>query len=99
MGEGDAGAGQHQDRADPQWRRSSALGLLIKRRLTHGIFQGEQQQRGANEANDRREQERMADIDSLTPIDARGAVADNGADQGMRRGSRKAKPTKSLDSR
>ena len=103
MREADAGAGQDQDAADPPGRRLVALGRFVERGIAHQELEREQQERGEDEADQRRQQQRVADLGGLAPVDARGAVhaarqrigdadADDRADQGVRAGGGQAEP-------
>ena len=64
--EADAGAGEDQDAADPQRRR---LVALRARRYSAGLrddeLQHQQQDRGQHEAEQRRQQQRVADLGRL----------------------------------
>ena len=102
MGEGDAGAGGDQQAADPGRRRLVALRLGVEFRVLDQDLQRQEQQGGGAEAEQRREQQRPADLDRLRPVDAGGLVvgekelvgetdADDRADQRMRGGGRQAK--------
>ena len=103
MGEGDARAGEDEQAANPPGRRRLALRLLVKLGLAHDELHQQQQQRRGREADDGRQQQRVADLRRLAPVDARGAVAaahqrigdadaDDRADQRMRGRGRQAEP-------
>ncbi len=90
-----------QDAADPPAGRLVAFGRGIQRRIADDELQHQQQDRRHAEAEQRREQQRVADLGRLAPVDARGAVAaahqrigdadaDDRADQRVRRGRRQA---------
>ena len=81
--------------ADPPRRRLIALRRLIERRIADDELQRQEQQGSGDKAEQRREQQRVADLGRLGPIDAGGAVlsvhqrigdadADDRADQRMR---------------
>jgi hypothetical protein len=74
MGIADAGAGEDQEAADPPWRRLIALRLGIERRDADDETDGEQQERRGGEADQRRQQQRLADLGGLGPVHARRAV-------------------------
>ena len=87
-----------QDAADPQRRRLVAFGLFIELRIAHDELQHQQQERRDAEAEQRREQQRVADLGRLGPVHTRGAVtavhqrignadADDRTDQRVRRGA------------
>ena len=95
MGERDAGAGGDERAADPPRRRLIALRRLIERWIADDELQRQEQQSSRDKAEQRREQQRVADLGRLGPIDARGAVlsvhqrvgdadADDRPDQRMR---------------
>jgi hypothetical protein len=101
--EADAGAGEDEKAANPQRRRRIALGRLVERRVLDHRLHDEQQHGGQYEADNRRQQERLSDLDSLAPIDAGGAVspaqqrvghadADDRPDYRVRTRSRQAEP-------
>ncbi len=94
---------EDEDAADPPRRRLLAVGRLVQLGLLHECAQQQQQHRGADESHERRQQQRVADLQRLAPIHAAGAVtavhqrvgdtyADDGADQRVRRRRRKAQP-------
>ncbi|MNO98893.1 hypothetical protein D3C76_906520 [compost metagenome] len=95
VGEGHAGAGQDQQAANPPRRRNIALGLLVQRAILDEGSQGQEQQCGAAEADQWREQQGVTDLGRLRPVHTAGAVApvhqgigyadsDDRADQGVR---------------
>ncbi len=99
--EAHAGAGQDQQAADPQRRRLVAFRRLVEVGVAHDRLEHEQQQRRGAEANQRRQQQRLADLDRLGPVDAGGAALamrqrigdadpDDRADQGVGARGRKA---------
>ena len=63
MREADTGAGQHQQAANPQRRRRVALGLGIEVFVAHHDLEGEQQKAGSAEAEQRRKQQGVADLE------------------------------------
>ena len=75
MEEGHQRAGQDQQAADPEGRGRLALGRLVEVVPPHDDLEGQEQAGRGDEADDRREQQRLEDVDGLPPIDAGGAVA------------------------
>jgi hypothetical protein len=67
MEEADQGAREDQDAADPPWRRLVAPGFGEQRwcRMLHRNLKDKEQERRQSEAEQRREQQRFADIGRL----------------------------------
>ena len=97
--EADAGAGEHHQRADRPWRRLVILGRFVERGVLDRLLGDVQQQPGAGEAQQRRDQQPLENLGSLLPIHAGGsavnvhqlvsdAYADDGADHSVRAGGR-----------
>ncbi len=96
-------AGEDQEAADPPGRRGVRLRRLIEfGRPDHGLHD-QQKQRGEDEAEHRRHQQRLADFRHLVPVNAGSAVlsanervgdadANDRSDQRMRARRRQAKP-------
>ena len=92
--EADAGARQDQDAADPPGRWRAPFGSR-KRGVPGDELERQEQQARSTEPDERREQQRVADLRRLRPVDAAGASrhghqligeadADDRADQGVR---------------
>ena len=78
--EAHAAAGQDQQAANPQGRRLVALGFLVKRRDFDGRLEYGQQQAGRAEADQRRNEQGLADLGRLaqsTPLVPEGLAAIN----------------------
>jgi hypothetical protein len=101
--EGHPAAGEDQDAADPPRRRRTGLGLLVQLAVFHQRLESEQQQRRAHEADHRGDEQRVADLGGLRPVDAAGAVApvhqsvghadaDDRTDEGVGGGGGQAQP-------
>ena len=74
VGERHARARGDERAPDPPGGRLIALRLAIEGRVADHKFQHQQQQRGSEKTEQRREQERVADLRRLAPVDARSAV-------------------------
>src|SRR5580693_166406 len=103
MEEADAGAGQDEQAANPEWRRLGAFGSFVEFLVLDDGLEGEEKRGGKSEAEDRGEQKGFPDLKSLSPVNAGGSAAgvhelvgdtdtDNRADEGVRTGSREAEP-------
>ena len=75
VGEADARAGQDQQAADPERRRFVAFRRFIEAPVFDHSLADHQQHRSHNESDQRRDQQRLADIGSLAPVDAAGALS------------------------
>ena len=108
--EADAGAGEDEQAADVERRRLGAFGSFVEFGIFDEGFGEQEQEGGATEAYDGREQQRFADVGGLSPVDAAGAAsavhelvgdadADDGADEGVRTGGGQVRNTRCRDSR
>ena len=70
--EADAGAGQNQQTANPERRWRVAFRRFVEPRIADEDFRQAQQRGSQREADDRRKQQRLADVQRLAPIDAAG---------------------------
>src|SRR5579862_9699703 len=101
--EADARAGEDEQAANPERRRFGALRGFVEFLVLDDGFEREEEGGGKSEAEDRGEQERLADLESLSPVNAAGPAArvhelvsdantDDRADERVRAGSREAEP-------
>ena len=101
--EGHAGAGEDQKTPHPERRGSLTLGLLVELGAADQKLHDQEQAGRAEEADERGQQQGIADLSGLAPVNARGAVtaahqgvgdadADDRTDERVRARSRKAEP-------
>src|SRR6516162_5255927 len=99
MRKGNSGASEYQDAPDPPWWRLIAFWSGVESRIVNDEFHQQQENRGEHESEYRGEQERIADLRRLGPVDTGSAVltvhqrignanADNRTDQRVRAGGR-----------
>ena len=74
VGVGDAAAGEDKEAADVEGWRGGAFRGLVEAGVAGEELEEEEDERGADEADDGRDEERFEDLGDLLPIDAGGAV-------------------------
>src|SRR6266851_7197278 len=78
MGEAHTGASEDQQSPDPPCRGLVRLRRPVQFWLPDECLHREQQEGRGNKSHQRREQQRLADIGGLPPVDTRGAVLPTG---------------------